>query len=253
MKLYLQGLAVAIIAIVILDSCGVNTNRATVGNKGTSCNVVHLNTRYGCVESKNTGRIWLDRNLGATKVAKTPFYSPSYGDYFQWGRPADGHQRSTSSVARSMQASTTSPSSNSAFIAVNTNTADWVDDGVDDNGTLREVFLWKTNGMGICPEGYRVPTAAEWRAELNASSQDMSNSALKLPLAGFRDGKTGKVNKAKSLRNDSNAVGYYLASDSSSQKLVKFLFLDQNRRGKIETKGRAYGYSVRCIKALKGE
>ncbi|MCB4762201.1 MAG: hypothetical protein LGB06_08110, partial [Sulfurovum sp.] len=42
-------------------------------------------------------------------------------------------------------------------------------------------------------------------------------------------------------------------SDSSSQKLVKFLFLDQNRRGKIETKGRAYGYSVRCIKALKGE
>ncbi|MCB4763290.1 MAG: fibrobacter succinogenes major paralogous domain-containing protein, partial [Sulfurovum sp.] len=253
MKLYLQGLVVAIIAIVILDSCGVNTNGATAGDKGTLCNVVHLNTRYGCVKSKNTGRIWLDRNLGAIKVARTPFYSPSYGDYFQWGRPADGHQRSTSSTVGSAQASTTSPSSNRAFITVDTNTADWVDDGVDDNGALREVFLWKTNGMGICPEGYRVPTAAEWRAELNTSSQDMNNSALKLPLAGFRDGKTGKVNQAKSLRNDPNAVGYYLASDSSSQKLAKFLFLDQNRRGKIETKGRAYGYSVRCIEALKGE
>ncbi|MCB4744844.1 MAG: pre-peptidase C-terminal domain-containing protein, partial [Sulfurovum sp.] len=86
-----------------------------------------------------------------------------------------------------------------------------------------------------------------------ASSQDMSNSTLKLPLAGFRDGRTGKVNRTTSSTNNPNAVGYYLASDSSSQKLVKFLFLDQNRRGKIETKGRAYGYSVRCIEAQNGE
>ncbi|MCB4744012.1 MAG: fibrobacter succinogenes major paralogous domain-containing protein, partial [Sulfurovum sp.] len=111
----------------------------------------------------------------------------------------------------------------------------------------------KTDGTGICPQGYRVPTVAEWRAELDASSQDMSNSTLKLPLAGFRDGRTGKVNRTTSSTNNPNAVGYYLASDSSSQKLVKFLFLDQNRRGKIETKGRAYGYSVRCIEAQNGE
>ncbi|MCB4775622.1 MAG: hypothetical protein LGB73_02465, partial [Sulfurovum sp.] len=104
MKLYLQGLAVAIIAIVILDSCGVNTNRATVGNKGTLCNVVHNNTRYGCVESKNTGRIWLDRNLGAQKVAESVWDLAAIGWYYQWGRETDGHQFINSPVTEERSA-----------------------------------------------------------------------------------------------------------------------------------------------------
>ncbi|MCB4760201.1 MAG: pre-peptidase C-terminal domain-containing protein, partial [Sulfurovum sp.] len=252
MKLYLQWLAVSVIAIAILDSCGVNTRQITLGNNA-SCTVTYKSARYECVASSKTGRIWLDRNIGASQVASTAFTYKAYGNYFQWGRPADGHQRSNSPEIGSVQVSTTSPSSNSGFITVDTNTSDWVKSGVDDNGTQREAFLQKTDGTGICPQGYRVPTIAEWRAELNASSQDMSSSVLNLPLAGFRDGITGEVKNAVRRKNDPNAVGYYLASDSSSQKRAKFLFLDQNRRGKIETKGRAYGYSVRCIKAQSGE
>lgn len=45
----------------------------------------------GLVMSK-TGRIWMDKNLGATRVATSPTDSASFGFYFQWGRGADGHQ-----------------------------------------------------------------------------------------------------------------------------------------------------------------
>ncbi|MCB4747975.1 MAG: pre-peptidase C-terminal domain-containing protein, partial [Sulfurovum sp.] len=256
MKTYLRHLAIAIaiamatVAVMImLDACDSETS---IGNGDANAGKDTNGVVYRRVTSK-TGRIWLDRNLGASQVATSPSDEASYGDYFQWGRPADGHQRFDSPNIGSVQANTISPSSNNRFITIDTNTADWVRSGVDDNGTRREAFLQKTDGTGICPQGYRVPTVAEWRAELDASSQDMSNSTLKLPLAGFRDGRTGKVNRTTSSTNNPNAVGYYLASDSSSQKLVKFLFLDQNRRGKIETKGRAYGYSVRCIEAQNGE
>ncbi|WP_202775495.1 inverse autotransporter beta domain-containing protein [Bathymodiolus azoricus thioautotrophic gill symbiont] len=41
---------------------------------------------YGLITSLNTGRVWLDRNLGATKVAESSADSGAYGDYYQWGR-----------------------------------------------------------------------------------------------------------------------------------------------------------------------
>ena len=41
---------------------------------------------YGLITSPNTGRVWLDRNLGATKVAESSTDSGAYGDYYQWGR-----------------------------------------------------------------------------------------------------------------------------------------------------------------------
>ena len=46
---------------------------------------------YGTVESAG-GRCWMDRNLGASQVATSSNDVASYGDLFQWGRGADGHQ-----------------------------------------------------------------------------------------------------------------------------------------------------------------
>jgi predicted secreted hydrolase len=37
---------------------------------------------YKLIASPNTGRVWLDRNLGATKVADSSTDIPAYGDYF---------------------------------------------------------------------------------------------------------------------------------------------------------------------------
>jgi hypothetical protein len=42
--------------------------------------------------SEKTGRVWLDRNLGASEACKTLTDLNCYGDYYQWGRGKDGHQ-----------------------------------------------------------------------------------------------------------------------------------------------------------------
>jgi len=40
---------------------------------------------YKTITSPNTGKVWLDRNLGAEKVCETPDDKRCFGDYFQWG------------------------------------------------------------------------------------------------------------------------------------------------------------------------
>ncbi|VVM21411.1 hypothetical protein BSPWISOXPB_2895 [uncultured Gammaproteobacteria bacterium] len=40
---------------------------------------------YITLESPITGKIWLDRNLGATQAATSRTDSASYGDLYQWG------------------------------------------------------------------------------------------------------------------------------------------------------------------------
>ena len=39
-----------------------------------------------------TGRVWMDRNLGAQRPAVNSKDSKAFGDLYQWGRPKDGHQ-----------------------------------------------------------------------------------------------------------------------------------------------------------------
>ncbi|HOA10775.1 MAG TPA: hypothetical protein PKN65_10945, partial [Tenuifilaceae bacterium] len=46
--------------------------------------------------TSTTGKTWMDRNLGASKKADSSKHEASYGDLYQWGRFADGHQCRTS-------------------------------------------------------------------------------------------------------------------------------------------------------------
>ncbi len=48
------------------------------------------------VTSTTTGKTWMDRNLGASQAATSSTDVLSYGDLYQWGRFADGHQCRTS-------------------------------------------------------------------------------------------------------------------------------------------------------------
>jgi hypothetical protein len=45
-----------------------------------------------------TGRVWLDRNLGATRVAASSTDTEARGYYYQWGRNDDGHEFSLSTT-----------------------------------------------------------------------------------------------------------------------------------------------------------
>src|SRR6056297_394486 len=46
----------------------------------------------GDVYNPTTGKIWMDKNLGASQVATASDDEDAYGDLYQWGRAADGHE-----------------------------------------------------------------------------------------------------------------------------------------------------------------
>ncbi|MCD4736862.1 MAG: hypothetical protein K8R53_12530, partial [Bacteroidales bacterium] len=45
-----------------------------------------IGSNYGTVVNDVTGKVWLDRNLGASQVATSSTDTNAYGDLYQWGR-----------------------------------------------------------------------------------------------------------------------------------------------------------------------
>lgn len=183
-----------------------------------------------------TGRIWMDRNLGAIRVATSSTDSEAFGDLYQWGRAEDGHQLKTSNTTTTL--SNTDNPNVPNFIITNTEPNDWRKTGNDN--------LWQgTNGVNCpCPQGYRLPTVDEWQAEFktwkgSTVAGDAFNSPLKLPLAGRRGYSTG---------NSSVGVfGFYWTSTIERKYVYTAEF--SNRDGKYVQSGyRSEGASVRCIK-----
>lgn len=126
----------------------------------------------------SSGKCWLDRNLGATQVATSSTDVNAYGDLFQWGRGADGHQKRTSGTTSSL--SSTDVPGHAYFITLS---SDWRSPQNDN--------LWQGyNGINNpCPSGYRVPNESDWLSEKASwSSQNASGafaSSLKSPAAGL--------------------------------------------------------------------
>lgn len=113
----------------------------------------------GNITSPVTGRVWMACNLGASRVCQSLNDAQCYGDYYQWGR------------------------GNTSFTPVNESPWDW--NPGDSSGATRQAFWSKTDGSGICPKGFRVPTPAELEAEQIADRAD-AFSKLKLPASGNR-------------------------------------------------------------------
>ena len=61
----------------------------------------HHGIKYKKITSPHTGRLWLDQNIGASQVCTSFVDSLCYGDYFQWGRNADGHENQNSGTTTS--------------------------------------------------------------------------------------------------------------------------------------------------------
>ena len=187
------------------------------------------------ITNPTTGKIWMDRNLGASQVATSGTDAASYGDLYQWGRGADGHQCRTSSTTATL--STTDVPGNANFITSNSGNYDWRSTQNDN--------LWQgVNGVNNpCPSGYRIPTASELEIERESWSANNSTGAfaspLKLPLAGFRYYIDG------SLDNVSVSVLYWSSTvDGTNSRFLAFT----NGGASVDPNVRAYGFSVRCIK-----
>jgi len=189
---------------------------------------------YGTVVRAG-GKCWLDRNLGAIQVATSSTDAASYGHLFQWGRLDDGQQVRTSPTTTTLSNSDVPGHNN--FIKAPDFPNDWR--SPENNN------LWQGEG-GInnpCPAGFRLPTQAEWNTErLSWTTNNAAGafaSPLKLSVAGGRYSFDGSVNL-----DGSN--GYYWSSTVDDIDAYALTF-DSNVSYEGSS-GRAYGFSVRCLK-----
>jgi uncharacterized protein (TIGR02145 family) len=187
------------------------------------------------VTSPQTGNIWMDRNLGASRAATSSTDAAAYGDLYQWGRMSDGHQCRNSSTTPTLS-STDQPGNNKFILSPNAPN-DWRSPQNDN--------LWQgvTGINNPCPTGYRLPTTTELDAEraswANQNSTGAFGNVLKLPLAGSRSSSNGNLNQVGTwgLYWTSSTASYLFFTSTSASMLNNF---------------RANGVSVRCIKD-KGE
>ncbi len=200
---------------------------------------------YGTVTGANS-TCWLDRNLGATQVATSSTDHLSYGDLFQWGRGADGHQlitwtNSTTATAvngTTATLSTTDTPGNALFITNNTPPLDWRNPQNDN--------LWQgvSGTNNPCPSGYRLPTSTELNAEFASWGTQNEAGAFASPLKLTMPGRRAKLNG--SFVEPGNE-GYYWSSEVGAGTASNFLIFNTNI-GAVYPEVRAFGFSVRCIK-----
>ncbi len=187
------------------------------------------------VTNPATGRIWMDRNMGATQLATSSTDTNSYGDLYQWGRRSDGHQCRNSATTSNL--SSLDQPTHGDFISPPNSPADW--------RSPQNANLWQgVNGVNNpCPGGYRLPTIAEWEAELFSWSTNNAagafTSPLKLPLAGVR-GTSG-------LFFNVGTLGCYWSATTGSTTAT-LLYIGISGANAYTASPRASGYCVRCIK-----
>jgi hypothetical protein len=217
--------------MVYCTNCGTD-GELQVYNGSAWTNLLGGATSIAIVTNPTTGKIWMDRNLGATQVATSSTDADSYGDLYQWGRGADGHQIRTSGTSSTL--SSVDQPGNVGFII---SFFDWRDP--------QNVDLWQgVNGVNNpCPSGYRLPTETELNAERLSWNIDNSAGAfaspLKLPVAGSRKAIDGSL-------IDVGAGGYYWSSTVSGNKSRHLDF--GSNFANMEENFRAFGGSVRCLK-----
>jgi hypothetical protein len=198
---------------------------------------------YGIIVGPS-GKKWLDRNLGASRLPQSVDDYQAYGDLFQWGRLADGHQLvirtdGTDAGASGVNGvttvhSTTDVPASSAFITALAGNYDW---RVTPNNNL-----WQgVDGINNpCPEGWRIATVAEWTAEGITDIND-GFTKLKLTYTGYRD-----VSDPSGAFALTDIFGLYWSTTITNSYPNQLLF-DAGSFSVIET-DRGNGMACRCIR-----
>jgi hypothetical protein len=200
---------------------------------------------YGIIYREATGKKWLDRNLGAANPPSSVSDFANYGDLFQWGRLADGHQEINRSGPNDadmivvngtdLALSSTDVPGHSKFIVTNgTAPNDW--------RSPQNNSLWQgVNGINNpCPTGWRLPTLAEFAAE---SITNLTDGFSKLKLTY-----TGNTAFASGAVANSSILGTYWTSTIAPTDATRSMRVILNPGYLETTNTRAAGMACRCIK-----
>jgi uncharacterized protein (TIGR02145 family) len=194
-----------------------------------------------------------DENLSsAQQQAYTPadeFDATVYGDLFQWGRWKDGHEKRNSSTT---SGTTTNNKPGSDFITVSSGSDNWY------SGTNADALWSDGTDRGIndpCPDGFRVPSIAQWQSIAGGLIWDSSSpnlwtwkdtstkgwqigDFLFLPMAGYRN--------SIALVDYQGTYGLYWSSTVTGTDAYYLHFMDGSVYLDSRT-SRAEGSSVRCV------
>lgn len=186
------------------------------------------------------GMCWLDRNLGAVNVPDSANDATGFGDLFQWGRGADGHQIPTSSVIHTI--SNAVVPGHGLFISNNNPPIDWL--------SPQNNMLWQgVDGINNpCPFRWRIPTQSELNAEVLswqvADAAGAFSSPLHLPKTNFRS--------AGGVVNTTGQMGFIWSSSTNgtnARAIFYGLNMPYGMNAGIGDYARAGGMPVRCIRS----
>jgi hypothetical protein len=205
------------------------------------CDALHSTTVVPITSS--TGKIWMDRNLGASRAGTSSTDYEAYGCLYQWGRGNDGHASinwtsataGTSANGTTATLATTDSPGNALFITNGTSPYDW--------RSTKNDNLWQ-GVAGInnpCPSGYRVSTGAEFAAEVTAYSITNFATAYTSPYKFVAVGNRNET----ALFVNLGSVGIYWSSTVSGTDAYRRVFGGVTNSLLV---GRTNAYSVRCIK-----
>jgi len=217
---------------------------------------------YNLVTNPITGKTWLDKDLGVTQVPTSLDYcSNAEAHLYQWGRSNDGHQIRTSAV-RAVKSTTDTPG-HGDFIGFPYNDKNPSAD-IDWRSTQNDNLWQGVNGINLplgTPEGFRLPTASEWQAEIDSWSSPTIygafDSPLKLVMTNSRSS-SGGINSSAYV-NDctdgvwwSSTVMYYPPDPSYNISKALLIYnrpspVDGNNGAVVSQITRAQGAAVRLI------
>lgn len=196
------------------------------------------------IDGKNVDLVFLDRNLGATKVAESMTYDYlAAGAYYRWG---------SYDVQVSPEMAFLATQSEDRLVP-SVNGVPWNGWGEKLNYQGKEACFWSALATekpdevkNPCPDGYRIPTRSEFQAAcraLNCNTAEDIASKLRICITGDFNHKYKYENIAKFQMWTDESL-----KDTGNSNPLAIIFSSSKPFESKETGARKRAMTIRCIK-----